>query len=68
MQKIYTQKALLLFTLLFMVLAAASFAAFRETEQVYTGAEACMKYACSTQESKMLWEVIFRPFLSLMSF
>jgi hypothetical protein len=68
MQKTYTQKALLLFTLLFVVLAAASFAAFRETEQAYTGAQACLKYASSAQKTEMLWEVLFRPFLSLMSF
>lgn len=68
MQKTYTQKALLLFTLLFIVLAAASFAAFRETDQTYAGTEACLKYASSTQKGEMLWEVLFRPFLSLMSF
>ncbi len=68
MQKTDTQKALLFFTLLFIVLAAASFAAFRETEQVYDGAKTCLKYATPSQNSEMLWEMLFRPFLSLMSF
>jgi hypothetical protein len=67
MQKNSTQKALSLFTLLFVLLAVASFAAFRETEPIYTGAQSCLKASAPAQSSEMLWEVVFRQFLSLIS-
>ena len=67
MQKIGTQKAFLLFTLLFVFLALFSFAAFHETEPLYTEARFCLKMAAPAQDSGMLWEVVFRQFLSLIS-
>jgi hypothetical protein len=67
MQKISTQKAFLLFTLLFVLLAMASFAAFRETEPLYTGARSCLNSAVPAQNGEMLWEVVFRQFFSLIS-
>lgn len=68
MQKNSTQKAFFLFTLFFVLLAFVSFAAFRETSQVYTCSQNCFKIEAPTQDGGMLWEVVFRQFLSLISF
>ena len=67
MQKNYTQKALALFTLFFVLLALASFAAFRETEQVYDGARSCLNTIAPAEKGEMLWEMVFRQFLSLIA-
>ena len=67
MKKFFTQKAFLLITLLFVSLAAFSFAAFRETEQVCKEARNCCKITRKAQNSEMLWEVVARHFLSLVS-
>ncbi len=66
MQKSFTHKTFLLFTLIFVLIAMASFAAFRETEQVGAGAKTCMKVA-PAENGEMLWEVVSRRFLSLLS-
>ena len=67
MQKNDTQKAFAFFTLFFVLLALASFAAFRETEQVYAGARSCLNSIAPAQKGEMLWEMVFRQFLSLIS-
>ena len=67
MQKISTYKALFFFTLTFVLIAAASFAAFRETEAVCTQAKNCLKLAPPAGGSEMLWEVVSRQFLTLVS-
>jgi hypothetical protein len=67
MKKFFTQKAFLLITLLFISLAAFSFAAFRETEQVCTAAKSCCKMAHPAKGGEMLWEVVARHFLSMVS-
>lgn len=67
MQKNHTQKALALFTLFFVLLALASFAVFRETEQVYAGARSCLNMIPPADKGEMLWEMVFRQFLSLIS-
>jgi hypothetical protein len=64
MKKFFTQKAFLLFTLFFVSMAAASFVAFKETEQVCTTAEEACK---SVKGSEVLWEVVSRQFLSLVA-
>jgi hypothetical protein len=67
MQKNYTLKAFFLSTLFFVLLAFVSFAAFRDPSQVYTCSQTCFKIAAPAQEGGMLWEVVFRQFLSLIS-
>lgn len=67
MQKLFTQKAFFLLTLLFVLFAAASFAAFRETEEICTQARACLKEATPAKGGEMLWEVVSRHFLALLS-
>ncbi len=66
MKKFFKQKAFLLFTLLFILLAAASFAAFRETERVCEQVE-CAKVTAPEKNSDMVWEVVSRQFLSLIA-
>jgi len=67
MKKFFAQKAFLLFTLLFISIAAFSFAAFRETEQVCTEVKSCCEASRPAKNAGMLWEVVSRPFLSLIS-
>lgn len=67
MQKFFLQKAFLLFTLLFICIAAFSFAAFRETGQVCHSVKTCCRVAHPVKSSEMLWEVVSRQFLSLVS-
>ncbi|WP_121352466.1 hypothetical protein [Flavisolibacter nicotianae] len=67
MQKFFTQKAFLLLTLFFILIAGFSFAAFRETEQVCTQVKSCCKMTQPARSSEMLWEVVSRQFLSLVS-
>jgi hypothetical protein len=66
MKKFFTQKAFLLLTLLFVLLAAASFAAFRETEKVCEQAQ-CAKVKAPEKNGNMIWEVVSRQFLSLIA-
>ncbi|HZH37981.1 MAG TPA: hypothetical protein VEX65_11925 [Flavisolibacter sp.] len=66
MKKFFTQKAFLLLTLLFVLLAAASFAAFRETEQVCQQVQ-CAKVTSHEKNGNMIWEVVSRQFLSLLA-
>jgi hypothetical protein len=67
MEKFFTPKAFVLLTLLFMTIAGLSFAAFRETEDVCTSAKEACKVIKPTRSSEMLWEVVSRQFLSLVS-
>lgn len=66
MQKISTHKAFAFFTLLFVLIAVASFAAF-ETEQVCTQAQACLKTAPAPKGTEMLWELLSRQILSVLT-
>jgi hypothetical protein len=67
MQRFFTKKAFLLLTLLFVSFAAFSFAAFRETEEVCSRVKAACSTAKPAKSSEMLWEVVSRQFLSLVS-
>lgn len=67
MQKFFTKKAFLLLTLLFVFFAGFSFAAFRETEQACTGVKNTCHVAKPAKSSEVLWEVVSRQFLSLVS-
>jgi hypothetical protein len=67
MKRFFTQKAFLLITLLFVFFAAASFAAFRETKQLSTEAKTCYKVNQPSKNGSMLWEVVARHFLSMVS-
>jgi hypothetical protein len=67
MQKNNTQKAFFFSTLFFVLLALASFAAFWETESICAGAEACLKATSPAEKGTMLWEMVFRQFLTLIS-
>ena len=67
MKKFFTQKAFLLFTLFFVSMAAASFVAFQETAQVCTTAEEACKAVKPAKGGDVLWEVVSRQFLSLIT-
>lgn len=67
MQKFFTQKALILFTLAFVLIAVASFVAFRETEQVCLEAKCTLKEMSPTQQGEMIWEALSRRFVSFLS-
>lgn len=67
MQKTPAKKAFLLFTLLFVLLAVASFALFRDASPVCSTAGSCLPMTSSAQNGQMLWEVVCRQFLTLIS-
>jgi ABC-type nitrate/sulfonate/bicarbonate transport system permease component len=67
MQKNSTFKTLIIFTLIFVFIALASFAAFRETEQVSAQVGSCLKASPACQGSEMLWEMVSRQFLSFLT-
>ena len=67
MKKFFIQKAFVLTTLFFVFLALFSFAAFRETGQVCAQAQSCIRELKPAQHSEMLWEVVSRQFLTLLS-
>lgn len=64
MQKFSTPKAFLCLTLLFVLIAVASFAAFKETEQLCSQANGCQIDA-PLKNGEMFWDVISRQFLTL---
>lgn len=68
MQKNSTQKALFFCTLFFVLLALLSFAVFHETEQVCAEARSYLNVASPAHQGEMLWEVVCRQFLLLVSF
>jgi hypothetical protein len=61
MQKFFTQKAFLLLTLLFVLIAICSFATFRETGRIGEQAH-CLKLSPASG-SEMLWEMVSKKFL-----
>ncbi len=65
MQKIFTQKGFVLMTLLFVGIAAFSFAAFTTTDDLCTAAKEACKAVQPAKPSELLWEVVSRQFLSL---
>jgi|GEM_PF-4843524 len=64
-----TYKAFIGFTLLFMLIAAFSFAAFRETENICTGEtnNCSQQGAPSEKGGEMLWDSFSRRFVSLVT-
>ena len=68
MKKAFTTKAFTLFTVLFVLIAAFSFAAFRKTEQVCTAAtKKCSQGAPLKRGSEMPWDGFSRRFITLIS-
>jgi len=67
MQKFFTPKAFLLLTLLFVGIALFSFAAFHETVEVSTSVKNTCNAIKASKNSEMLWEVVSRQFLSVVS-
>lgn len=67
MQKSPAPTAYILFCLLFIFIAVASFAAFTETEELCNQAAECLKPE-SLRNGEMIWEVASRQFLSLFPF
>jgi len=61
-----TNRVLIGFTLIFMLIAAFSFAAFRETEQSCAKMKSCTPIVPS-EKGEMLWDGFSRHFLSLVS-
>ncbi|HEV7334032.1 MAG TPA: hypothetical protein VGN63_23560 [Flavisolibacter sp.] len=66
MQKSSAPTAYILFTLLFVLIAVASFAAFTEAEEMCVQAEYCLRPASDPSNGEMIWEVISRQFLTLL--
>lgn len=64
-----TYKAFIGFTILFMLIAAFSFAAFRETEDFCTseGKKCSQETAPSGKGGEMLWDSFSRRFVSLVA-
>jgi hypothetical protein len=68
MKKAFTTKAFTLFTVLFVLIAAFSFATFKETEQVCKEAsKKCSQATPSKKSSEMLWDGFSRRFITLIS-
>jgi hypothetical protein len=67
MQRAFTKKAFVLLTMLFVLFAAISFAAFRQTEKVCRAARNTCSVSKPAKSSEVLWEVVSRQFLSLVS-
>ena len=65
MQKSSAPTAYILFSLLFILIAVVSFAAFTGTEEICAQAADCLKPE-SIQNGEMIWEVVSRQFLSLL--
>jgi len=65
MKRAFTTKAFTLLTLLFVLIAAFSFAAF-ETKEVCREAKKCSQVAPS-KSGEMLWDSFSRRFISLVS-
>lgn len=62
-----TYKALIGLTLLFMLIAALSFAAFRETNELCSEAKNCTQPAPSRKGGEMLWDGFSRRFVTLVT-
>ena len=65
MQKSSTPTAYILFSLLFILIAVASFAAFTGTEEICAQTAECLKPE-PVRNGEMIWEVVSRQFLSLL--
>ena len=65
MQKSSTYTAYILFSLLFVLIAVASFAAFSEAEEICTQATNCLRPLTESSKGEMIWEVVSRQFLTL---
>jgi len=63
-----TNKVLIGLTMLFMMIAALSFAAFRETEEICTQAKTCTPPASTNSKGgEMLWDGFSRRFVSFVA-
>jgi hypothetical protein len=67
MNRANTYKALIGFTIIFMLLAAVSFAAFRETNEFCGEAKTCTEQAPVKRGGEMLWDSFSRRFISLVA-
>jgi thiol:disulfide interchange protein len=62
-----TNKVLIGLTMLFMMIAGLSFAAFRETEEICTQAKNCTPASSKSKGGEMLWDVFSRGFISVVA-
>ncbi|MBB1286337.1 hypothetical protein HRH25_18280 [Flavisolibacter sp. BT320] len=67
MQRSSTPTAYILFSLMFILIAAASFAAFSEAEEICNRAGNCLRPLQNPSNGEMIWEVVSRQFLTLLS-
>jgi Skp family chaperone for outer membrane proteins len=63
-----TKKTFVLFTLLFIIIAASSFVAFHKTEEACTGLQRCSQETPATKTGEMIWDVFSRRLISLVSY
>ena len=64
---IIINKALILFTILFIIIAALSFAAFEKGEKVCAEAGKCSEVKPSITNGEMIWDVFSRRLISFVS-
>jgi hypothetical protein len=62
-----TNKAFILFTLLFISIAIFSFAVFQETEKACNEVKKCSE-AAPSNNGEMIWDVFSRRLISLVSY
>ena len=62
-----TYKALIGFTIIFMLIAAVSFAAFRETDELCGEAKTCTQEIPVKKGGEMIWDSFSRRFISLVA-
>ena len=64
MNRANTYRALIGFTIVFMLIAAVSFAAFRETDELCGEANTCTEQVPVKKGGEMLWDSFSRQFIS----
>ena len=62
-----TYKALIGFTIIFMLIAAVSFAAFRDTDGMCDQAKTCTQEVPTKRGGEMIWDSFSRRFVSLVA-
>lgn len=68
MRKANPKKAFALFTLLFVLIAACSFAVFQKTGKACAKAQQCSEQTPPTKSGEMIWDVFSRRLISLVSY
>ncbi|MDQ6608506.1 MAG: hypothetical protein M3Y85_01645 [Bacteroidota bacterium] len=65
---IKTNKTFILFTLLFIFIAAFSFATFQKTETICSEVKGCCRTTQPNNSGEMIWDVFSHGFIFLVSF